>query len=504
MVDTVTPNSSESKSIVADCSYLLFVYPFLFEPESFEVRVKGFDTAEFAAGHHTHKVWNKDKFPGGDMLTSVANYLNPPETEHATARLWKMNWALRDRFGFSDRAEWKLLLGNKEIPFTLGRPLENGKKETSGSFAFKLAMFQVGVGFLSVCITPGTAALDDWLDFAHYFRFINRRKEVAISAKASSMNRIYNSGEPLFPETNGESRADSGENGKKFVFNSVVETLLNTGVVAVDKRPDWWSEVFVPEQALPFAAIFVDGEQPSNDLLLAHKLQNFFHSRQTVIPANFDLDPSHSSLLPYAERQWFVFSLDGGAFLAGDAPDNTFFRQTLPDHIRDHYFLLYLLTLHQRFFLMSLQQRITQQWVNASAAGRLASFEAIRESLLEFTARSIFPQIMQREHHHRCYRKWQEVFQIDELYREVRTEVRDMHEYSLFKLTEREERSARRIETMLAVLGLPAILLGFLGVNMIGYTTANDGLRLSSVLVMAAIFAAAGAAVVWFLRRSDR
>jgi len=47
---------------------------------------------------------------------------------------------------------------------------------------------------------------------------------------------------------------------------------------------------------------------------------------------------------------------------------------------------------------------------------------------------------MQRRHHHRCYLKWQETFQVDRLFQEVNDEVRDMHEYLLMEKTERIER----------------------------------------------------------------
>ncbi|WP_157135567.1 hypothetical protein [Kamptonema sp. PCC 6506] len=50
---------------------------------------------------------------------------------------------------------------------------------------------------------------------------------------------------------------------------------------------------------------------------------------------------------------------------------------------------------------------------------------------------------MQREHHHRCYRKWQEVFLLEQLYREVNDEVREMQEYSQLQYLQRQEAAQR-------------------------------------------------------------
>jgi hypothetical protein len=69
---------------------------------------------------------------------------------------------------------------------------------------------------------------------------------------------------------------------------------------------------------------------------------------------------------------------------------------------------------------------------------------------------------MQREHHHRCYRQWHQVFQIEELYQEVNDEVRDMYEYTLMQQT-------RRLETTIQVIGVAVGIGGIIASSIANY-----------------------------------
>ena len=103
-------------------------------------------------------------------------------------------------------------------------------------------------------------------------------------------------------------------------------------------------------------------------------------------------------------------------------------------------------------------------------------FERIRDRLLEFTARGYFAQVMQREHHHRVYRRWQEVFQLERIYQEVNDEVREMHEY----LQTRQMRELeRRLNTLSVLLGIPALVSAFLSIYDF---TVGKGLPLAVLL----------------------
>jgi len=136
-------------------------------------------------------------------------------------------------------------------------------------------------------------------------------------------------------------------------YREIIEALLNTGgektAAPTADTTSWWQEVFVPGQLLPFVALFADGIEPEKINPLLYKTRNFFHASQDIHPTSQDLDVAHERLMDYAENQWFVFSLDGGAFVACNAPPSEFFRRNMPDHLGKQYFLLFLLTLYNTF-----------------------------------------------------------------------------------------------------------------------------------------------------------
>jgi len=216
---------------------------------------------------------------------------------------------------------------------------------------------------------------------------------------------------------------------------------------------------------------------------LLYRVRNFFPSERVIQPAPDDLRFDHPSLLAYAERMWFVFSLEGGAFVAVNAPETDFFRRELPSHLRNEYFLLFLLTLHQRFALMSLSQQVSEHWLRGDEGERAKAFERIRDTLLEFTARGYFSQAMQREHHHRVYQRWQEIFQLERLYQEVSDEVREMHEFLQMRQSKKLE---ERLNFLTFVIGIPALLFGFLSINLYRITAKEEGLSIWWALVLAA------------------
>jgi hypothetical protein len=368
-------------------------------------------------------------------------------------------------------------------------------------------LFRDGVGFLTFRIKPVGRELNDWLNVLHYFRFVKGQRRVSVSARAIvgydevRQERLY---EPFFPAPAGGSEALSG---RVTIFDAVLESLLLTARLDSD-RGDWWRDVFVPEQLVPFAAMFLEDVEPADDLRIAYKLRHFFRPSQANTPAAPELAPNHPNLFAYAERQWFTFSLAGGAFLSCDPSDNKFLRDTMPSHLRDLYFLVMLMVMHQRFKLMDLSEQVARRWLARSeiAAGefsdrsllkhRYRAFQEIRNQFLEFTARGYFAQIMQHEHHHRCYRQWQEVFQVRDLYEEVRDEVREMYQFlqerraeqiseatnsqknELERQTLEQERRARalslRISILTSMVVVPSIVFGFLGINIRYFTSGPE------------------------------
>jgi hypothetical protein len=426
-------------------SFLYFIYPFSFDVSSFESRIKWIEAHQFP--NRNFKTWLPQKLVTDDWLVHVADYLNPAKESQRTptAQFWEMNNALDSTLGFQD-AQWQLLTPQGPIKFGFGEKLGEGKRTV------QLALFKVGVGFLSLRVQPLSPDSKDWFNFLHYFRFMRGQRGTCLQAQKATWNPQFKKKnlDIFFPEVAGGKSVYTGTP----TISMLIEALLGTGESPYHIEP-WWEEIFVCGQLIPFAAIFAQGLTEETIPLMLYNLQNFFHEGQGKYPSVQDLDPDCQPWLPYIERMWWIFTLEGGVFLSANPPNEKFFRETLPNHIRDLYFLLFRLVLHQRFTLMMLSHWVAQRWVmGANHRDRIYIFEEIRDLLLLFTARGYFSQVVQREHPHRYYCKWQEVFQLEQLYAEVGDEVRDLHDYVQ---TQQNQRLQRTIEILGVAIGAGGI-----------------------------------------------
>jgi len=472
-----------------NASFVLFVYPFLFDGTNLKAIEDAVKKANWSTGEKTLPLWEAAKFPEDDLLAHVKNYLNPPEGKEPTALLWRMkDGAFKSPNCFGAQAEWAMVV--------------SGKREVAFQFeGVQMALFRIGVGFLTVEASPKCDAVEDWLDFLHYFRFAGGQRGVKIKAQRRTQEDQH---EPYFPPLAGGTEKRNGEGTLLEILDALLETTVRVG-----EGKDRWSEVFIPHQLVPFASLYLDGEMSDKDIATyLYRVRNFFPAQREIVPSPEDLRLDHPSLLSYADKMWFVFSQEGGAFVAFNAPqtDQTdFFRRQLPNHLREQYFLLFLLTLHQKFALMRLSQDVSEHWLKGDFKERTQSFERIRNDLLDFTARGYFVQVMQREHHHRVYRKWQEVFQLEQLYREVSDEVREMHEYLLSEQTKRLEEQTKRLEwrinALTTVIAVPALVMSFLSINLFGITAKEEGLNVWVALAIVALGLVVGLGFLKWLER---
>ena len=448
-------------------SFYNFIYPFQFDHTQFKSLADGIDRKEWPGKKRKLEVWETLDFPSEELLSHIADFLNPPEGRSPTARLWQMGHAAMESLdGLGANAEWILATPGGNIAFKI--------------LSVQLTLFKVGVGFLTLEIEPFSDGdnFGDWLNLLHYFRFSRGQRRVSLSLRKSAYDQEtkQRTMEAYFPEPAGGLNEHPDGTGS---MNDLIESMLVTPQLA----ETWWHEVFIPGQLMPYAVLNIDEIEEDKIPQTIYRIRNFFHDQQPLFPAAEDLSIEHDSLLHYTKNQWFFFSLDGGGFVSFNAPQTEFFRISLPDHLKKQYFLLFILALQQRFVLMSLESEVAVQWQMDLGSENDEGQMRIREEafgntqnlLLTFTARGYFVQVMQREHHHRCYRKWQEIFQVDQLLIDVNNEVRYMHNYLQTQHeierqkaeTERlKQREAfqRRINLIAWFVGLPILLLSFLNV----------------------------------------
>jgi hypothetical protein len=484
-------------------STVSFVYPFTFDGESFESCTEQVKAAEWQGRKRPLSIWVNQNFPDSDLLPHIANYLNPPASKLATARTWRLtNEVLSSpTAGLGGGAgqsstRWYLVTPYGEIAFCI--------------HDVQLILFKIGVGLLSVHAAPieKVTDVDQWLDFTHFFRFYRGRSDVHLRAEKrigldpDSKQPIY---EAFFPAPAGGLEQHPDGSG---LLDDLIQAILQT--VALRNDEQWWRDAFVPGTMLPYAVFYMDGVPEEKRQLMRYRVRKFFHSRQEIHPAEEEFHPQQRNVLEYTDNQWFTFSLDGGAYIAFDAPQTSFFRQVMPDHLRKQYYFLFLLTLHQRFALTMLSEQVAEQWLEELDSAQLflqdqeLAFAKIHDSLLTFTAFGHFVQVVQRENPHRCYQRWQQTFQLAELYQEVKDEIDYMYDDLVTKrsvqqrlLQEAQQQQSKRLEQRLNniawLIGTVALALGFI--------EAIQSTNVITVVIVGVLSSIVGLIFIWLLNR---
>jgi hypothetical protein len=428
-------------------SFVTLVYPIIFQPEMFSELSIGLDRARWG---DLERLWTAAAVPTDDLLRSVGEFLEPPAGSRRSARVWKLDGnALQSPQGLGAAGEpWEMVTRETTIPFQVRN--------------VHLGLLQPGVGLLSMRLAPLSEDAGEWFDFLHFARFQRRvdRSKVRMRRRTGvdpqTRKPQY---EPFFPPSAGGLASHPEGEG---TLGEIVNALLSTAA----KGP-WWHEVYVPGQFIPYSALFFDDVPAEEQPRVLLRLEAFFHARQELHPSPADLELCGTNRLPYARDQYFVLTLDGTSFVAFDAPNTPFFRETLPSHLRSQYFILFLMTLYQRFALMMLEDEISTGWaLGTDDEQREMVLREVRDRLLMFTAQGHFTQVVQRQHHHRCYRRWQEIFQIDQLYAEVHRAAADMHDYLEAKRDSRIQTGVRKVDVRMRqiafLLAPPSLALSFL------------------------------------------
>jgi len=126
---------------------------------------------------------------------------------------------------------WQLTCPFGEIPFYFG------EKPGTVSQVLQLALFKVGAGFAIVRAQPLAVSLHQWLNFLHYFRFIQGQRQTCLHTQKRSGN----------PATKEHTLIDfipegiQLKAGDRLCFKYLLTTWLNLGSLEDETaRPQWW------------------------------------------------------------------------------------------------------------------------------------------------------------------------------------------------------------------------------------------------------------------------
>ena len=458
--------------VLKENSFCTFTLPFIFESEQLQQRAESFD------GNTMKSYWKSHQFNDDELVEGVlANECSDEELD-PDIRVWRLsNEGLRDWSGLG--AEWKLLIKK-------GKP---GEKKIQFDFqSVALSMFSTGVCFLSLKVSLKSNSYSDWIDFMHYFRFSDRPKLASLHGIRKLPQKAYDH----FSKSKQSPDAPEVREPLGFEFEGTLHERIYLLLANENDRQKWWKTTYVSGQLVPFFCLLTDECDDVSAYQELYQLRNFFHSNSYLAPSKSDLAENHAGIREYCESQWFVFSRDGGGYYSRNPPNHPFFKQTICDHVSDHYFLMFLLVLHQRFHISTNLKNIAVEWGRKSASRGHEALERLKEIDLWYSSRFQLGQIAQNDHHQSFYNKWQETFSIRSEFNELKHKV---NETQLSVYSDRQRRIENRINLFGALLGLPALVASVMSVNVIGLS-ANEGWHCNDFKIAIGLSIVAG--FLWF------
>jgi hypothetical protein len=172
--------------------------------------------------------------------------------------------------------------------------------------------------------------------------------------------------------------------------------------------------------------------------------------------------------------------------------DKTFFF----NNATKDYFFLYIYCLYQKVELLKLQNNLIEAGEISDKKERL---HGLLGQLVEFRNHFWFAEVTRKALGGELYRKYQHGLETPILYEYVSSEIHDLYAYFCSVANEEQLNQNRKLNKTIgiiaAVIGIPTMFIGFLGINLRDYNS-SEGLSLSGafVLVLGSIIFGAGVA----------
>jgi hypothetical protein len=194
-----------------------------------------------------------------------------------------------------------------------------------------------------------------------------------------------------------------------------------------------------PTHALVFSVMLVDMAETEREKSI-NQIQRYLFQARRSFNSSFQtsrdeylLDRNKEVMQPFENSFWGV-SLEGLCNIVsttGDQQTNDFFSSTYFKHIRNTYFYLYILALHQRFTLLFLSikaARLPLSLVELESkemmlAEHLVAISRLKEQMVLFTLRSSHTQVSPITHQSNMYTFLRQNMNIFELMNELHFEL---------------------------------------------------------------------------------
>jgi len=204
----------------------------------------------------------------------------------------------------------------------------------------------------------------------------------------------------------------------------------------------------------------------------AERVQGLFHLRRVLKesfrPTKADISPNSPEIINTYDNIYFGISLEGSVILAED--DGHPFLEDFGHRIRQGYFIIYLLALHNRMALLNFRTSIEQIFppdltdfqLDKTLMNRIRQ---LRNQALSFYLKSYFVQITNCTAYESVYQLYHEIFFTKTLLHEIKEKTLELDEFITIDL-ERKSNHLINIITFLGFIIAPiSIATGIFGIN---------------------------------------
>lgn len=466
---------------VGSGSSLRLILPIRFDPEllrELATQVRDLQLTVGKAGA-PKRIWADAGDPPGELLPHLDALLR----KRAVRLTLRPDPGLR-RTGLG--GEWCVVGGAApSIVITDPEPPPNTRITWRGA---DLILLPVGVGFLSLTAEVKDRHLTEWTDTLHLLRVATGARAHLRARRRTGRDRW----EGLLPGR----AADGSSAWAANTLPSLATFLLGPQDRTADPdQPEGthvklWQSAYVADRWLLSGALFVEDVAKKDQYPVRYAISNAFNSRQPLRPTapvgELELVSHHE--MPYVDAQSFLTTLELSMFVAFDRPPGDFFEHQLPNHLANEYALAYTLALAARFSLLELMSAVPVSQSDDATA--IAKFRALVQRFLAFSAQGYERQVMQRDHQHQYFETCQRALGVPDLFEDVRALIAAVEVRLEAGESKRRENHQRRLERgFVFLLAVPAVVLGFLGMNIDGLTVQKGGLDLTATFVVGGVMA---------------
>ncbi len=407
--------------------------------------------------------------------------------EQGKMKVWRLS---------SEALRSRLLFGGRETHWVI-KSVANTSLGSIGCEISEISCWaaQSGTGYVAVDLKLSCAGAQasspigvaDFLDALHHIRFMKRGASLVATVQVDPRS---DKGEPAPLAITPDLRwTKDPEMQGRYSVTLPIQALVGWLFALVTDRDERERvEASLENPTTLHAYAFVDvcsvqGRDASESarVVLVNHVGEMAHARRALQrnPSTGDC-PAGVRVFEYSHGAFFTMSPECTAFIAIDQDDSEFWQTTMPHHMMREYFSIQILTMYQRHVVDEIRRLAGLRIKGSETPTREEDqeWEQIQQIAIAAKAHAFFIEVSMRTNHARFEKVLRETMHVDRAFDLAMSLVDSLCETQIAGIEMRREKKLRFWQGVAGATILPTLGLTVMNVNMIGWTTATEGLSL--------------------------